>query len=113
LRRSSVLGGWVKAEVGFTDSLLDHCNHFLFKRLHADGARVDQGHIGNLAQVGRATVVFHHDVVENPGVGAAGTYFRQVGAQSLKRLLHSQIGILFNVSNAHAVLLFENGCFLN
>jgi hypothetical protein len=92
------LCGRVQAQVGVADRLLDGRGHFLFKRDHADGAGVDQGQVGHLADRGRVAVVLDHDGIQQADVGAAGTDFREVGLEGLDRLGHARLRIVLYVS---------------
>ena len=100
LRRSSVSAGIgtrirsprrrrIEAEVGIADRLLDHRDHLLLPRLHGDRARVGERDVGDLVDRHRRAVVVDLDVIEQPGVRAAGADLAEVGLQRLDRLLPS------------------------
>ena len=67
-----------KPEIGIAYRFLDRRRHFFLPRRHADGARIDQRHVGDLRQRRRRAVVVDHHVIENAGVGAAGAHFAEV-----------------------------------
>src|SRR5438132_6554566 len=91
----------VEPEVGLADGLLDLRAHALFPGLHADRARVEQRHVGHLADGHHRAVVLHMHLVEDARVGAPGAHLVQLALQCLDRASHLGLGSLPDVRNAH------------
>src|SRR5688572_8403542 len=85
------LRGRVEAEVALANGLLDLGAHALFPRLHADRARVEQRHVGDLADRHRRAVVVDMHLVEDAGVRTPGANLLQLVLQRLDRLRHLRL----------------------
>src|ERR1043166_1617419 len=101
----------IEPEVGVADRLLDRPGHLLLERRHADGARVDQRHLGDLVDRHLRAVVVDRDVVEDAGVRAPGAHLGEIRLERLDALVHLLVGCFFQVDNDHGYLIIrERGC---
>src|SRR5690606_22929868 len=98
----------VEPEIRFANGLLDDLGHGLFVGLHADGARIDQVHVGDLAHGHLGTVVFDLDVVQDARVRTPRADLGQVDLQRLQRLGHTGFGGFTDFCDAHEDFLCLN-----
>jgi hypothetical protein len=92
---------WIQAEVGITNRLLDLGAHAFFPRRHADRARIEQRHVGNLADGHHGAVIVDMDGVQQAGVGTARANLGQSILERIKGLLHFLVCMLLDFNNTH------------
>ena len=95
------LGRWVQAQVTFANGLLDLRAHALFPGLHSDRARVQQGHVGHLADRHAGAVIVHMHLIQQARVGAAGADLVQLVLEGFDGLAHLAFSGFLDIGNAH------------
>ena len=93
------LAGGIQAQVALADGLLDLGAHALFPGLHADGARIQQRHVGHLAQRHHRTVIFHMHGVQQGWIGTTGADFLQVVLEGHDGLVHLAFHVFLDIGS--------------
>src|SRR6185312_12386638 len=97
------LRGRIEAEVGLADRALDLGAHALLPRLHADRARIEQGHVGDLADRHHRAVVVDVHLIEDARVGTAGADLLQLGLEGFDRASHLLLGGRLDLGYRHLI----------